>query len=118
MHNGTLRSLGGIAAVLGRFDSELSDDTEVTGGEVGLASVIPGPRRRDLLRWEMGVGESDHLVKVLLINLSEDSVDGEGLCRKPDIIDHTTEAWRVVRRQRVLHQRVRALEAETVFRSF
>jgi len=82
-----------------RLDSELSNNAQVVG-------------------WEMGVGESNHLLKVLLINLSEDSVDGEALCRKPYVVDHALETWRVVRRRRVWHQRVCTLEAETMFRSF
>ena len=73
---------------------------------------------RNLLGWEMGVGKSNHLLEVLLINLSEDSVDGEVLCRIPYVIDHALETWRVIRRRRARQQRVCTFEAETMFRSF
>ena len=63
----------------------------------------------------MGVGESDRFFKVLLVNLSEDSVDGEVLCRKPYVVDHALETRRVVRRRRGWQERVCTLEPKAMF---
>ena len=41
MHNGSLRSLSCAVTILRRFDSELSDDAEVTGGKEGQRAQYP-----------------------------------------------------------------------------
>ena len=76
------------------------------------------PAEHDLLRWEMGIGEPNHLLKVLLIDFSKDSADGKVLCRKPYVVDRASETRRVVRRRRGWQERVCTLEAKTMLHSF